>query len=81
MAEHATYLLATQAELGVEVREYLVLAGMSGHLAAGEKNAALELWRTHKAKVRSPGAPAYRLLRCHAERAGCEAEFSSYAER
>ena len=81
MAEHATHLLATQAELGSEAREYLLLAAMSGHVASGNKNAALELWRAQKARVRSPAAPAFRLLRCHAERAGCEAEFSSYAER
>jgi spermidine synthase len=81
MAEHATELLETQAELGAEVREYLLLAAMSGHVAAANKSRALELWRTYKAKLRSPGAPVFRLLRCHAESAGCEAEFRAYAER
>jgi len=81
MAEHAAHLLASQAELGAEAREYLLLAAMSGHLAAGEKDAALELWRAHKAKLRNAATPAFRLLRCQAEPASCVTEFSSYAER
>jgi hypothetical protein len=81
MAERAAQLLASTPELGVEAREYLVLAAMSGHLASGNKPAALELWTAHKAKLRTPAAPAFRLLRCHADAASCEAEFRSYAER
>jgi spermidine synthase len=81
MAEHGTQLLATQADLGSESREYLLLAAMSGHIAAGNRPAALELWRAHKAKIRSPAAPGFRLLFCHADAAGCEAEFRAYAER
>jgi hypothetical protein len=81
MAEHATRLLASQSELGAEAREYLMLAAMSGHIAAGNKPAALELWRAHKAALRSAGSPGFRLLRCHADAAGCAAEFSSYAAR
>ncbi|TAK84552.1 MAG: spermine synthase [Betaproteobacteria bacterium] len=81
MAEHATVLLATQPELGTEAREYLLLAGMTGHLAIGNREAALELWRAHKDKIRSPGGAAYRLLRCHAERTSCAAEFRRHAGR
>jgi predicted membrane-bound spermidine synthase len=81
MAEHASHLLATQPSLGTEAREYLLLAGMSGHLAIGNREAALGLWQAHKEKIRSPDAAAYRLLRCHAEAASCEAEFRRYAER
>jgi spermidine synthase len=81
IAEHATRLLATQSELGAEAREYLLLSAMSGHIAAGNKPAALEVWRAHKGAIRSAGAPAWRLLRCHADAAGCEAEFRSYAAR
>ncbi|HWD23698.1 MAG TPA: hypothetical protein VG591_11280 [Burkholderiales bacterium] len=81
MAEHAAHLLATQPSLGTEAREHLLLAGMSGHLAIGNREEALGLWRSHKEKIRSPDAAAFRLLRCHAEAAGCEAEFRRYAER
>ena len=81
MAEHASHLLATQPSLGAEAREYLVLAGMSGHIASGNPSTALELWDAHKQKIRSPGAAAFRLLRCHAGAASCEAEFKPYAAR
>jgi predicted membrane-bound spermidine synthase len=78
MAEHAARLLATQPALGTEAREYLLLAGMSGHLAVGNREAALELWRAHQEEIRAPEAAAFRLLRCHAERSSCEAEFRRY---
>ena len=81
MARHAGELLDTTPELGTDAREYLVLAALSGSVAQGDKAAALELWRAQKAKLRAPAAPAFRLLRCHAEAASCAAEFSLYAER
>jgi hypothetical protein len=77
MAEHATQLLASQGELDTEARQYLVLAAMSGHVISGDKARALELWRAYKSKLRSPSAPAFRLLRCHASPAGCENEFNA----
>jgi hypothetical protein len=80
MAEHGTYLLTTQAELGGEAREYLLLAAMSGHIASGDKGAALAQWRAHKAKIRNAAAPGFRLLRCHAG-PDCDADFRSSAER
>jgi spermidine synthase len=79
MAQHASQVLASQTDLGTESREYLVLAAMSGQIAAGNKLAALEVWREQKSRLRSPGAPAFRLLRCHAALAGCESEFRPYA--
>jgi spermidine synthase len=81
MAEHAAFLLATQPGVGTEAREYLLLAGMSGHLSIGNRQAALELWRAHKDRIRAPGSAVFRLLRCHAEAASCETEFRPYAER
>jgi predicted membrane-bound spermidine synthase len=81
MAGHAARLLEATPELGTEAREYLVLAALSGNLAIGEKAAALQLWNAQKSKLRAPAAPAFRLLRCHAEPVSCEAEFSAYAER
>jgi spermidine synthase len=77
MAEHATQLLAGQSDLGIEAREYLLLAAMSGHVVSGDKARALELWRTYKSRLRSPAAPAFRLLRCHASAARCENEFNA----
>jgi hypothetical protein len=79
MAEHGSHLLATQAPLGAEPREYLLLAAMTGHLAMGDKAAALELWKAHEKQIRSAERPAFRLLRCHADPAGCAAAFSSFA--
>ena len=81
MARHARELLDTTPELGTDALEYLVLAALSGSVAGGDKPAALELWRAQKTKLRAPAAPAFRLLRCHAEAASCAAEFSLYAER
>jgi len=81
MAEHAAHLLATQAQLGSEAREFLLLAAMTGHIANGDKAAALKLWSMHGKQIRSGASPAFRLLRCHAGPAGCAAEFRSYAER
>jgi predicted membrane-bound spermidine synthase len=81
MARYARELLDTTPELGTDAREYLVLAALSGSVAAGDKPGALELWRAQKIKLRAPAAPAFRLLRCHAEPATCADEFRIYAER
>jgi predicted membrane-bound spermidine synthase len=81
MARYARELLDTTPELRSDARDYLVLAGLSGSVAGGDKPAALELWHTQKAQLRAPAAPAFRLLRCHAEAASCAAEFRIYAER
>jgi spermidine synthase len=81
MAGYARELLDTTPELGADAREYLVLAALSGSVAGGDRPAALELWRAQKAKLRAPAAPAFRLLRCHAEATSCAAEFRLYAER
>jgi hypothetical protein len=65
-------------------REYLLLAGMSGALAAGRREQALALWERHAANLsRGAGQPAFRLLRCHAQpgaEGACAAAFLPYAE-
>jgi spermidine synthase len=81
MAELASSLLETQRELLPDAREYLLLAGMTGAVASGDKTKALELWNSHHAQVRAASRPVLRLLRCHAERADCEQAFRAYAER
>ena len=81
MAELASSLLETQRELLSDAREYLVLAGMTGAVASGDRAKALELWNKHYAQLRSPSRPALRLLRCHAERERCASAFAAYAER
>lgn len=80
MAEHGSQLLATQPAVGNDAREYLLLAAMSGHIAMGDKAAALKLWSTHEKHIRSAASPAFRMLRCHADPAGCAAAFSLYPE-
>jgi hypothetical protein len=80
MAEHSSKLLETQPALGAEPREYLVLAAMTGHLALGDKAAALKLWDAYGKEVRAGGRPVLRLLRCHADPAGCVAAFKPFAE-
>ena len=81
MGELGARLLATQPELSAEAREYLLMAAMAGHIANRDKQAALALWREHAPQIRHAASPAFRLLRCHAERASCPAEFRAYAER
>ena len=81
MATFGTRLLRTQLQLGSEPRGYLLMAAMTGHVARGEGAAALELWREHAERIRGADHPAFRLLRCHAEREGCVADFLAYAER
>jgi hypothetical protein len=80
MAEHGSQLLATQPALGAEPREYLLLAAMAGHLAMGDKTAALALWAAHEKQIRGSERPVFRLLRCHADPSGCDAAFRSFAE-
>ncbi len=81
MAALATALLAAQPELSREAREYLLMAAMTGNVAQGEGRVAVELWRKYREHVRAPAAPAFRLLRCRAEAAGCAEDFRAYAVR
>lgn len=75
----AEVLLATQTDLGFDNREYLLLAGMAGHLAAGAPARALTLW-DHYASRLSQGArvqPLFRLLRCRARAEDCAGAFAA----
>jgi hypothetical protein len=54
---------------------------MTGYVARGEGRAALELWRKQRDHIRDAASPAFRLLRCHAERSSCVDDFRAYAER
>ena len=78
----ATELLATQTELSRDAREYLLIAGMTGHIASGKPQLAKDLWTKYEDQLRAGGKPVFRLLRCHAERgdyAACAAAFAPYA--
>jgi hypothetical protein len=75
-ASLAAALLATQSEAGGEAREFLLEAAMAGYIASGEPAAALAQWRSHAAQLRKRDSAAFRLLRCHAGRADCAAEFA-----
>ncbi len=79
MAEHGAKLLETQPALGHEPREYLLVAAMAGHLALADPAAARKLWDAYGEQVRNAGRPVLRLLRCHADPAGCEAAFKPFA--
>jgi spermidine synthase len=69
MAAHAGALLEDAGPLGADAREYLLLAGMSGALAAGRRDEALGLWRAQAPLLgRAAARPEFRLLRCHAQR-------------
>ena len=80
-------LLATQADLHREAREYLVVAGMTGYLASGKAAQARAIWANYESELRGGGKPLLRLLRCHAEHgadkeanaAACAAAFAAYA--
>ncbi|MBI2753246.1 MAG: spermidine synthase [Betaproteobacteria bacterium] len=84
MAELASHLLATQTDLNSESREYLLMAGMAGYLAARAPQHARTLWGYYAARIpRSAGKPLFRLLRCHAESGdggACAGIFRAYAE-
>jgi spermidine synthase len=80
MAELATPLMATERPLVADAREYLLLTAMTGYLASGDKAKALELWKKYGEGARA-ARPAFRLLRCHAERSSCASAFGDYAER
>jgi hypothetical protein len=82
MAALGEELLATQREISNEAREYLVAAALAGHVATGERARAVALWDAQKKELRSAlDSPVFRLLRCHAERERCPAEFAAYADR
>jgi predicted membrane-bound spermidine synthase len=88
MAELAGAILAEQKDLGRDAREYLLIAGMTGRIAAGRPADARELWSRQESELRNRHAPLMRLLRCHAERAApaadagaaCAAAFAAYAD-
>jgi spermidine synthase len=75
-------LLASQTDLSRDAREYLVVAGMAGHLAAGRAGEARAIWDGQAKYLRNPDKPLFRLLRCHAARgeaASCSAIFEPYS--
>ena len=81
-AELASALLASQEELTRDAREYLLMAGMAGHIAAGNPERAKELWTKYEERIRGAGKPVFRLLRCRAEPgdpAACAKAFAAYA--
>ncbi|MCC6211012.1 MAG: fused MFS/spermidine synthase [Burkholderiales bacterium] len=88
MAALASEILDGQRDLGREAREYLVIAGMTGSIAAGRPLDAKGLWARQEGEMRNLNAPLMRLLRCHAERAApaadaaaaCAATFAAYAD-
>jgi len=75
----AAEILSTQADLHREAREYLLVAGMAGELAAGNAAGALALWSQQEAQLRGSDKPLLRLLRCHAGPGDCAAAFAAYA--
>jgi hypothetical protein len=74
MAELAATLIATQDQLLADAREYLVLVAMTGYVASGDKAKAMQLWEAYGVGTRAQ-RPAFRLLRCQAERATCADAF------
>ena len=82
MAALAEELLAAQRDVSSEAREYLVAAALAGHVATGERARAVALWDAQKKDLRNAiDLPVFRLLRCHAARERCAAEFEAYDER
>ena len=73
----ATDLLGLQDDLGNEARDYLLLAAMAGHLAAGQREAALAVWQAHGERGRGAASAPFRLLRCHAGVNDCAREFQA----
>ena len=76
MADLGARLIATTPELGADAREYLIMAAMTGAVAAGRHAQARELWDAQvkrqsrlggQSSFQQLGQPAFRLLRCHAQ--------------
>jgi spermidine synthase len=82
MAALGAALLRDTPNLGVDAREYLLLAAMSGAIASNQHAVALELWRAQAPLLgRDAARPAFRLLACHSQRgADCVAAFRAYAK-
>ena len=80
MAELAIPLMASEEQLVADAREYLLLSALAGYVAAGDNAKALALWQRYGEGQRA-SKPAFRLLRCHAERSSCASAFSAYSER
>ena len=76
----ATEILAAQADLNRDAREYLLIAGMAGHLSVGERSEAMALWTRQEPQLRNPDRLVLRLLRCHADAAACATAFAGYAD-
>jgi len=66
MASLAEALLAKTHELPSGHRQYLVTAGMAGHLARGDRAAAAALWDRSAKDVDGTTDLALRLLHAHA---------------
>jgi len=82
MADFGSQLLGSELSMGSDAREYLLMAAMAGYIADRRPAQALELWRSHAEKIpRAAAAPAFRLLRCHADPGSCVGAFRDYAER
>ncbi|MEO8718027.1 MAG: hypothetical protein ABI423_07375 [Burkholderiales bacterium] len=81
MTALAAALLHDAPNLGAEARAYLLMAGMSGALAAARPDQALDLWQAQAPLLgRAIEEPVFRLLRCHAQRgAKCVDAFRAYA--
>jgi len=73
----ATDLLGMQDDLGNEARDYLLLAAMAGHLAAGQREAAMAVWQAHGDRGRGAASAPFRLLRCHARATDCARDFQA----
>ncbi len=83
MAALSAALLESTPELHADGREYLLMAGMAGAIAAGQPDRALALWKAQEDNVQRAGQPAFRLLRCHAQPGAadaCAEAFRAYAE-
>ena len=77
MADLATELLDTEHDAGIEAREYLLQVAMAADIAAGRREAALQIWQTHGERERRKGEAAFRLLRCHARLQDCARDFQA----
>ena len=89
MADLGGKVLASAAEINAESVEYVWMAGLTGHIASGDRAGAKRLWEQHAPRLaKSAPKAAFRLLRCHAENeeaavraAACAAEFKRFARR
>ena len=67
MADTAKLLLETEQDITPARMQYVLAAGMLGHLAQGDRNQAAGLWSMHYPRLKTADKPLFMLQFLEAE--------------